>query len=105
MTGTRKRKNNSVKKQVFDKVSRDDSDDDVKELGDDDDDDDNDGLDVDQEYYDSLECEDEDDICCEMEEEEKGSVSSAEMILLEAIWLTTYSFANANILPTCHFQF
>ena len=80
ITGTRKRKNNSVKKQVFDKVSRDDSDDDVMELGDDDDDDDKDGLDVDQEYYDSLEFEDEDDICCEMEEEEKGSVSGQWLI-------------------------
>ena len=89
-------------KKVFDKGSRDDSDDDVMELGDDDDDD-TDGLDVDQEYYDSLECEDQDDICCEMEEEEKGSVSSAEMILLEAIWLTTYSFAHANILPIMPF--
>ena len=83
--GVRKGKDSSVGKQVVGEVCNDGTDDDAMEL-----DYDDDCFDIDREDYDLLECEDEDDICVEMEED-NGFVTFDDTIVLEAIGTTTYS--------------
>ena len=84
--GVRKGKDSSFGKHVVGDVCIDGTDYDAMEL-----DYDDDCFEVDREDYDLLQCEDEDDICVEMEKEANGFVTFDDTIVIEALGTTTYS--------------